>query len=134
VRTREAQRKALIYAAAGGLVGGALLWAVVAGPIARALSASWRAPEKMAAAILGVDRWAAGLQLMRSVDAAAWDNVVAASNLWRDNAKTLEACSRSAAKVGRPASCKVMVAPQATSERDGASASPAGTIGTSARR
>lgn len=111
LRTREAQRKVLIYAAAGGLGAGAVLWAIVAGPIARAFPISWRVPEQMAAATLNLDRWAAGSRLMESADPRAWDSLVAASQLWRDNVKSLEACAMEAAKTAKSQACKVAVSP-----------------------
>lgn len=109
LRTREDQRKAVIYAAAGGLGAGVVLWAIVGGPIARAFPVSWRAPERMAAATLNLDRWAAGSRLMQSADPRAWGNLTAASRLWRDNQKVLEACLRAAEKAQKAQSCKVVV-------------------------
>jgi hypothetical protein len=109
VRTRGEQRAALAYAAGVGAAAGVVLWAGLSGPIARALPQSWQVPEKMAAATLHLDRWAAGSRLMQSGDPTAWKAVLIASRLWRDNHKTLETCLRTAEKAQKAQSCKVVV-------------------------
>ncbi|WP_394762187.1 DUF6118 family protein [Phenylobacterium sp.] len=72
LRALDAQRRALLYAVAGGLIAGVVLYAGLAGPIARALPASWRVPERMAAATLGQDRWDAGARLMQDASPQGW--------------------------------------------------------------
>lgn len=109
LRSREAQRNAVVYAGAGGLVAGMVLWAILAGPVARALPQSWHVPEKMAAATLHLDRWEAGSRLMQSTDPDSWKTVVAGAQLWRDNRPTLDACIKAAEKMQKPDTCKVVV-------------------------
>ena len=109
LRSREAQRQAVAYAAAGGLAAGVLLWAILAGPIARALPQGWQVPEKMAAATIHMDRWAAGSRLMQSADPDSWKTVIASSQLWRDNRPALEACLKAAEKLQKPETCKVVI-------------------------
>jgi hypothetical protein len=109
LRSREAQRNAVVYAGAGGLVVGAVLWAILAGPLARLLPQSWQVPEKMAAATLHLDRWAAGSRLMQSADPGSWKTVVAGAQLWRENRSALEGCAKAAVKLQRPQPCKVDV-------------------------
>lgn len=109
LRSREQQRNWVISAVAGGLVAGAILWAGIAGPIARALPASWSLPERMAAATLRLDRWDAGTRLMQSANPAAWNELVAADQLWRTNNHALEACARAAEKKGGGQRCSVDV-------------------------
>lgn len=111
LRGREAQRKAVAYAIAGGLFTGATLWALVAGPAARALPASWKVPEQMAAATLRMDRWNAGSRLMETANPTAWDSLVAAERVWDDNYVALSACIRDAEKLQKPVACKVAVKP-----------------------
>ena len=109
LRSREAQRDAVVYAGAGGLVVGMALWAILAGPLARLLPQSWQVPEKMAAATLHLDRWEAGSRLMQSADPASWKTVVAGAQLWRDNRPALEACLKAAEKMQKVETCKVVV-------------------------
>lgn len=47
------QRDRLIWAGSGGVFAGCLLWAILPGPVARALPESWRMPEKIATRALG---------------------------------------------------------------------------------
>ena len=111
LRSREQQRRWVIIAGAGGLVAGAILWAGIAGPIARAMPASWALPERMASATLRLDRWDAGSRLMQRANPAAWNELVGADQLWRTNSKALAACSR-AAEIKRAAQgCSVAVGP-----------------------
>lgn len=109
LRSREAQRNAVVYAGAGGLVVGMVLWAILAGPLARLLPQSWQVPEKMAAATLHLDRWDAGSRLMQSADPASWTTVVAGAQLWRDNRSVLEGCLKTAEKMQKVETCKVVV-------------------------
>jgi hypothetical protein len=109
LRSREAQRSAVVYAGAGGLVVGVVLWAILAGPLVRLLPQSWQVPEKMAAATLHLDQWAAGSRLMQSADPASWKTVVTGAQLWRDNRPALEACVKTAEKLKKPETCRVLV-------------------------
>jgi len=111
LRSRQAQREAILYAVAGGLVAGAVLWALLSGPAARALPASWRIPERMAAATLHMDMWNAGVRLMGASNPQAWDRLVAADRIARDNAATLDGCIQAAVKAGKAEPCRVMVSP-----------------------
>lgn len=111
LRSREAQRNAVVYAGAGGLVVGMVLWAVLAGPLARLLPQSWQVPEKMAAATLHLDRWEAGSRLMQSADPSSWRTVLAGAQLWRDNRPSLEICLKAAEKMQKAETCKVAVGP-----------------------
>ncbi|MBV9510057.1 MAG: hypothetical protein JO303_07235 [Caulobacteraceae bacterium] len=112
LRSRQAQREALLYAAGGGLVAGAVLWVLLSGPAARALPAGWRVPERMAAATLHMDLWGAGAQLMAVSDPQAWDRVVGADRIARDNAGVLDSCAQAAMKAGKAQPCRVTVSPR----------------------
>ena len=108
---REQVRQVAIMTAAGAVVG-VIVWVCFSGPIARALPASWSVPERMAAATLRLDRWQAGAQLMRTADAASWNVLATASELWRDNAKALETCSQLVAATRRRQDCPVSLSPR----------------------
>src|SRR5471030_341720 len=91
-RTGREQVRQIAIMAAVGAVAGVIVWVCFSGPIARALPVSWNVPERMAAATLKMDRWAAGGMLMQTANPAAWDQVVADSKLERANHDKLEAC------------------------------------------
>ena len=107
LRTRHEQRRWLIVAGAGGMAAGALLWVLVSGPIARALPESWHVPEKMAAATLRLDRWDAGMQLMRSASPQSWARLAQAAELERANRKALDDCREAVAKTGKAQRCAI---------------------------
>jgi len=109
LRSREAQRNAVVYAGAGGLAAGMVLWAILAGRLARLLPQSSQVPEKMAAATLHLDRWEAGSRLMQSADPASWKTVVIGAQLWRENRPALETCLKAAEKTQKAETCKVVV-------------------------
>ena len=116
-RTGREQVRQVAIMTAVGAVAGVIVWVCFSGPVARALPASWHVPERMAAATLRLDRWGAGGQIMRSVDPASWNDLVAASQLERANREKLEACRRAALKAGRPEACLITLAPGSQSER-----------------
>src|SRR3546814_2682803 len=70
-----------------------LLYALLAGLIARAMPDSWQLPERMATRALAEPTlWDAGTHLMQRASPASWEGIVAAANLARDNRETIEAC------------------------------------------
>src|SRR3546814_5190382 len=78
---------------------GILLYALLAGLIARAMPDSWQLPERMATRALAEPTlWDAGTHLMQRASPASWEGIVAAANLARDNRETIEACGAAAAK------------------------------------
>lgn len=60
-------RRALALAAASA-ASGALVWGLALGPVARALPASWRVPERLAAATLDLPMAEAGRRLLEAGD------------------------------------------------------------------
>ena len=108
-RTADRQNWRLVQVGGGALALGAVLWAVLSGPVARALPASWAVPEKMAAATLALDRWHAGERIMQSGSPASWRDVVDATDLAKANGPALAACKAAAAKTGRPQHCAVRI-------------------------
>jgi len=103
---REQVRQVMIMTAVGA-VAGVIVWVCFSGPIARALPAGWSVPERMAAATLRMDRWNAGAQLMRSADAAAWNDLKTASDLVQTNRAKLETCRRTLSRGARPQTCLI---------------------------
>ena len=88
---------------------GALLWAILAGPIARFMPASWLLPERMAARSLRMPMWEGGQRLMRAGDPQAFAGVLAANRLTTANRETLEACRKQAVKAGKAVRCGIEV-------------------------
>lgn len=112
LRSRKAQAEAIAFAASGGLIAGAVLWVLLSGPAARALPAGWHVPERMAAATLHLDMWTAGGRLMQADNPQAWDRLVGADRIARDNAAAVDGCAQAAVKAGKGQPCRVMVSPR----------------------
>ena len=110
VRRADAQRQWLFLAGGGGLIAGLLLYALLAGPIARMMPESWQWPERMAMRVLDERTvWDAGKRLMISAAPQSWDAIVAAFNLMDDNRKAIEQCREAAAKAEKTVRCTIEV-------------------------
>nr|WP_235399118.1 DUF6118 family protein [Sphingomonas sp. SRS2] len=111
-RCGDEQNRWLIWTGFGGVVFGILLYALIAGLIARAMPDSWQLPERMATRALAEPTlWDAGTHLMQRASPASWEGIVAAVNLARDNRETIEACRTSAVKAKKPVRCTIEVKP-----------------------
>ena len=108
-RTGREQVRQVAIMTAVGAVAGVIVWVFLSGPIARALPTGWSVPERMAAATLSVDRWEAGGQIMRSVDPASWNELVAGAALERTNQAKLATCRAAVARSGRVQTCLIAV-------------------------
>ena len=115
IRTREEQRRWLWRAGIGGMAAGVLVWALLLLPIARTLPESWHLPEKLAAGVVGADRWTAGERMMASYGPEAWNRIVRAAELEKANRKALDECEKNAARTSRPQRCTIQVRPPARS-------------------
>ena len=110
VRSANEQKRWLWLVGGGGLFLGLLLYAMLAGPVARMMPASWQWPERMAVRMLDEPTiWDAGQHLMASVSPSSWDLIVAAANLARDNRSTIEKCREAAAKSEKAVRCTIKV-------------------------
>ena len=110
------QRRRLWQAGFAGLAAGMVLWAIFAGPIARAMPASWLLPERMAARALRMPMWESGQRMMQSANPTQFRAIVAGDRIVTVNREALEACRKRANKVHEAARCTVNVDP--TMERD----------------
>ena len=106
-KRRERRRERRIGLIA--LVVGALLWAVLAGPIVRAMPASWLWPEWMAARTLRMPMWEGGQRLMKAGNAEALAGVLTANRLMAANQEALDACHKQATKAKKPVRCAIQV-------------------------
>ena len=124
-RTAAEQRQQLYQVAGGALLAGILLWSFLPGTIARAMPDSWHWPERMAAPMMGASsRWDAGARLMQGDSPEAWNALVQATDIQRDNRDAIDACRKAAATSQQPVRCSVKIRPS-TQEGETA-ATPAG--------
>lgn len=106
------QRRRLLQAAGGGLLAGMLLWSFLPGTIARAVPDSWRWPERIATRMVeSPSSWEAGIRLMRTDDSRAWQALVEAADLQRDNREAIDDCRAEAVKTKKAARCAIVIEP-----------------------
>ena len=108
-RAAQAQRQQLIRASIVGMLAGAMLWAILPGPIARALPNSWHLPERMAARMLGGNMWSGGERLLQAADPDRWQDVLTGSRIMQDNREKIEECRKAKAVAGNKAGCLIRV-------------------------
>ncbi len=102
-RTQDRQRKWVMITAAGALVGG-----IIVSPfLARLLP--FGIDGRMAATIMGADRWSAGAALMAAQSPEAWRDLESAAELLTPNKVELAACRETAVKTKKEQHCTVVV-------------------------
>ena len=104
---RQRRRDSLI-----ALLVGALLWAILAGPIVRSLPTRWLLPERMAARTLRKPMWEGGQHLMRTASPSAFAEIVAGNRLVAGDRETLVACRKRAVRAGKTVHCAIEVKPE----------------------
>lgn len=111
-RTAAEQRQQLYQVAGGALLAGILLWSFLPGTVARAMPESWHWPERMAARMVGSSsRWDTGSRMMKSDSPEAWNALVQAADIQRDNRDAIDACRKTAATSKQPVRCTVKIRP-----------------------
>lgn len=110
-RTADEQRRHLYWTAAGGVLAGMLLWAIMPGVLARRAPQSWLWPERMAAHTLRLEPWAAGERLLARTDPARWQTALFAYRLARENREAINNCRKKARESGAPKRCAIMIMP-----------------------
>lgn len=109
-RRGDEQNRWLYIAGVGGAVLGLFLYALLAGPIARASPDSWRWPERMATRVLNEPgQWEAGQRLMQAAAPESWGGIVSGNKIVTANKDTLEGCQRAAAKARKAVRCMIDV-------------------------
>lgn len=109
-RNAAEQRQQLYQVAGRALLAGILLWSFLPGTIARAMPESWHWPERMAARLVGASsRWDAGARMMQSDSPEAWNALVQAADIQRDNRDAIDACRKAAATSQQPVRCSVKI-------------------------
>ena len=110
VRSANEQKRWLWLVGGGGLFLGLLLYAMLAGPIARLMPTSWHWPERMAVRLLGTGTvWETGRHLMISASPQSWNEIAAAVTLFDDNRRAIEKCRAAAAKGEKTVRCTIKV-------------------------
>ena len=107
--TEDEQRGRLWHVGLAALAAGALLWAIIAGPIVRSLPASWLWPEWMAARTLRMQMWEGGQHLMQAALPGAFAGIVAGNRLTVINREALESCRKRAARAKKAVRCAIRV-------------------------
>lgn len=111
-RSAGDQRKRLTWAVSGGALAGCLLWAILPGPIARALPESWHLPEKIATRVLREPSvWEGGVRLLRVGSPEAWKAISDAAEMRGQNKKAIADCERAAEKSKKAVRCHVTITP-----------------------
>ena len=64
---------------------------------------------RVAAIVMGVDRWNAGSELMSEGNPEAWKNLMAAANLSSNNRDAVNSCREAVLKSGKPQRCEIVV-------------------------
>lgn len=107
--TIREQRHRLWWSGGICLILGCLVWAVIPGFVAHLVPREWHWPERIAArAVRAATPWDAGMYLMRADDPAAWETLVKATEIWRENHDVIAECKR-LAKPGRTTRCIVQI-------------------------
>lgn len=111
--TRADQKNRQLWFGLVGVAIGILAWAIVPGIVAREVApASWQWPERMAARTLDLPRWEAGQRMMQSASPTAFRAIVAADRIVTANRKTIEGCSKAAARTRDTVRCTIQVEPE----------------------
>lgn len=117
-RTADEQRQQLFQVAGGFALAGIFLWSFLPGTIARAMPDSWNWPERIATRMVGASSiWDAGARLMQAGDPQAWNALLHAADIQRDNREAIEACRKSAATSRQPVRCTVRIRAVSKAER-----------------
>ena len=106
---RRQMRQRVRHVGLACLAAGMLLWAVLAGPIVRAMPASWLWPERMAARTLRMPMWEGGQRLMRAASPDAFAGVLGGNRLTVANRDALDACRKQAGKAQKAVRCAIQV-------------------------
>lgn len=89
---RRARWRRDATAGAAGALAGAVLWGLLAGPLARSLPPSWGAPERLASATLALPIEAAGERLLERADPNSAQALRLAKSLRPDQRVEIERC------------------------------------------
>ena len=86
-----------------------LFMTVAPGTIARFAPASWYWPERMAARVLRLDGWSAGVHLLRVVNSDRVERLLNEARVGREYQAALDRCARQTVKSKRSAPCAISI-------------------------
>jgi len=110
VRAEDEQKRQTWRFAGVGLAAGILLWSILPGTIARAMPESWHWPERMARKAVGEPTIVeAGIQLIRSQNPEAWEELAEAQSVLSENQEVIERCKERARVAERSTSCSIQI-------------------------
>jgi Family of unknown function (DUF6118) len=110
-RTAQAQDKRLRRVSINCLIAGMVIWAILPGPIIRAMPASWHLPERLAARTLGTDAWDGGQRLMMFADPDGWGSLAMVARATENSQKSINKCLLTANRTHKPVQCTISVTP-----------------------
>jgi hypothetical protein len=110
-RTAQAQDKRLRRVSINCMIAGIILWAVIPGPIIRAMPASWHLPERVAARVLGTNAWEGGQRLMVFANPDGWGSLAMVGRATQPSVQAIKACVELATKSRKPVRCSILVSP-----------------------
>src|SRR3546814_5797324 len=114
-RARWQQDRWLFWIGLAGVVLGILLYALLAGLIARAMPDSWQLPERMATrALAEPPLWDAGTHLTQRASPATWGGLGAAANLALAHPDPIRASRPAAPQTEKTERCTTEVKPAHT--------------------
>ena len=109
-RRGDQQNWWLLWTWLGGLVLGLLLYAVMAGPIARMAPVSWLWPERVATRVLDEPTlWDAGDRLMLAANPEGWRAIIAGADIVRNNGQAIDRCRQQSGKGKKTVRCSIEV-------------------------
>ncbi|MFD2430902.1 DUF6118 family protein [Sphingobium scionense] len=110
IRTKDRQRRHLVYTGIGTALAVSLLWLFYPGWAANVGPQGWLWPERVAARTLGeASLWDAGIRLMRAGNPKRWQAIVDAADMRQENREAIGACERAATKAEKRVRCAISV-------------------------
>ncbi|MGC4251060.1 MAG: DUF6118 family protein [Sphingobium sp.] len=110
VRTKDRQRRHLVYTGIGTALAVSVLWLAYPGWAASLAPQSWQWPERVATRTMGEPSlWEAGIRLMRAGNPDGWQAIEDAADMRQANRDAIAACERTAEKVKEPVRCTIRI-------------------------
>ncbi|WP_314715378.1 DUF6118 family protein [Sphingobium yanoikuyae] len=110
VRTKDRQRRHLVYTGIGTALTVSLLWLIYPGWAASLAPHGWHWPERLATRTMGeLTLWDAGVRLMRAGNPDDWQVIVEAADMRQVNRDAIAACESAAEKAKEPVQCTIRI-------------------------